>query len=130
MKIVTAAVVERNGKFLIARRAADQKLAGSWEFPGGKVEPGESLQECLERELLEELGVRSVAGEVLVESLYHYYHGEFLLKAIKVDLLDYQFQLTAHDEIRWLLSEEILTLDLAPADVPIAKFLQEKRHAD
>ena len=128
MKIVTAAVAERNGQFLIARRAPDQKLAGSWEFPGGKVEPGESLQQCLERELLEELGVHSVAGEVLTESLYRYDHGEFLLKAIRVDLIDDQFQLAVHDQIRWLTAEELLKLDLAPADIPIAEFLRRGRH--
>ncbi len=128
MKIVTAAVAERHGHFLIARRAPDQKLAGSWEFPGGKVDPGESLQQCLERELLEELGVRSVAGDVLTESFYRYAHGEFLLKAIKVELLDDRFQLVVHDQIRWLPPEELLKLDLAPADVPIAEFLREGCH--
>lgn len=128
MKIVTAAVAERGGHFLIARRAPDQKLAGAWEFPGGKVEPGESLQQCLERELLEELGVHSVAGHVLTESLYRYDHGEFLLKAIKVDLLGDQFHLTAHDQIRWLPAEELLKLDLAPADIPIAEFLRGRQH--
>ena len=124
MKIVTAAVAERDGQFLIARRAPDQKLAGAWEFPGGKVEPGESLQQCLERELLEELGVHSVASHVITESLYRYEHGEFLLKAIKVDLLSEQFHLTAHDEIRWLPADELLKLDLAPADIPIAEFIR------
>lgn len=130
MKIVTAAVAERDGQFLIARRAPDQKLAGAWEFPGGKVEPGESLQQCLERELLEELGVHSVAGAVLTESLYRYDHGEFLLKAIKVDLLDDQFLLTAHDQIRWLPAEDLLKLDLAPADIPIAEFLRGGLHVN
>lgn len=130
MKIVTAAVIECNGQFLIARRAPDQKLAGAWEFPGGKVEPGESLQQCLERELLEELGVRSIAGAVLTESHYQYDHGEFLLKAIKVTLLNDQFQLTAHDQICWLPAIELLKLDLAPADIPIAEFLLEGRHAN
>lgn len=127
MKIVTAAVAERDGQFLIARRAPDQKLAGAWEFPGGKVDPGESLQQCLERELLEELGVRCMAGAVLTESFYRYDHGEFLLKAIKVDLLDDQFQLAVHDQICWLSAEELLKLDLAPADIPIAEFLQGGR---
>lgn len=56
MITVTCAIVENQGKILIARRAEDQKLAGKWEFPGGKVEDGESPEECLKRELNEEFG--------------------------------------------------------------------------
>ena len=68
MKIVTAAIVQDNGRYLIARRRLGEKLAGMWEFPGGKVEFGESLPECLKRELMEELGVKADVGEVLAES--------------------------------------------------------------
>jgi 8-oxo-dGTP diphosphatase len=123
MKIVTAAVIQKGGRYLIARRAAGEKLAGYWEFPGGKVEGDETLQACLERELLEELRVRSVADRVLVESHYSYAHGEFLLKALAVRLIDSDFALTVHDEVRWLSPYEILALELAPADIPIAEFL-------
>ena len=56
MTIVTCAIIEKEGNVLIARRAVDQKLAGKWEFPGGKVEDGESPEECLKREIEEELG--------------------------------------------------------------------------
>ena len=125
MKIVTAAIIENKGLFLIARRAHDQKLAGMWEFPGGKVEPGETLQECLKREITEELGVNAIVGEVLTESHYKYQHGEILLVALKTELKSQEVRLTVHDEFRWLTPGQILDLDLAPADIPIAKFLKE-----
>lgn len=68
MKTVTAAIVVRDRHVFLARRAVDQKLAGFWEFPGGKLEGDETLRECLVRELREELGVSSTAGTVLRES--------------------------------------------------------------
>ena len=62
MTSVTCAILEKNGKILIARRAPDQKLDGKWEFPGGKVEDGESPAECLKRELAEEFGIQAEVG--------------------------------------------------------------------
>jgi 8-oxo-dGTP diphosphatase len=123
MKVVTAAIITRNSKLLVARRAANQKLPGFWEFPGGKVEIGETLQACLERELLEELGVSAIASEVLMGSRYDYEHGAILLVAIQAELLSLDFRLTVHDEIRWVPPEDMLQLKLAPADIPIARFL-------
>ena len=61
MKRVSAALIEQRGEFLIARRSVQDTLGGFWEFPSGKVEKGETPQECLEREILEELGVESTA---------------------------------------------------------------------
>jgi len=75
MQTVAAAIIIRDRCVLLTRRGPDEKLAGYWEFPGGKVEDGESLDACLERELQEELGVQSCAGDVLMECKYHYEHG-------------------------------------------------------
>ena len=63
-KIVTAAIVLQDNKVLLTRRALGQSLEGYWEFPGGKVEEGESLQECLKREIFEELGVQVMLGNI------------------------------------------------------------------
>ena len=71
---VTFAIIEKAGKILIARRASDQKLAGKWEFPGGKVEDGESPEECLKRELEEEFGVQVEVGEFIYSNKHHYDH--------------------------------------------------------
>ena len=69
---VTCALIESEGKILIARRAADQKLAGKWEFPGGKVEDKESPEECLKRELEEEFGIQVEVGEFIASNTNHY----------------------------------------------------------
>ena len=70
MKTVTAAVAYKEGTVLLTRRAPSEKLPGYWEFPGGKVDDGESLEECLQRQLCEELSVNSMVGPVLCESIY------------------------------------------------------------
>jgi 8-oxo-dGTP diphosphatase len=69
---VVAAVVERDGRVLIGRRRPDQSHPLQWEFPGGKVEPGESPAQALERELEEELGIRDAAGEEIARYEYTY----------------------------------------------------------
>ena len=81
---VTCAIIENEGKILIARRAADQKLAGKWEFPGGKVEDGESPEECLKRELEEEFGIQVEVGEFITSNNHHYDHISIELLAFHV----------------------------------------------
>jgi mutator protein MutT len=70
--IVLAAVVEEDGAFLLTRRLKGTHLAGTWEFPGGKCEPGESHEACLRRELIEELGVESIVGEEIFTITHAY----------------------------------------------------------
>ena len=71
---VAAAVIARDGLIMAARKRAGLHLAGYWEFPGGKIEPGETPEECLRRELWEEFGVRGEIGTFLGESTYSYGH--------------------------------------------------------
>lgn len=128
MKTVTAAIIIKGDSVLIARRDPFQKLSGYWEFPGGKVENGESLVECLRRELLEELGVESELGEVLAKSEYHYEHGSFLLIGIYANLKSDELILTVHDQVKWVPIANLLQYRLAPADIPIAIKIQEACH--
>ena len=121
MKIVTAAIIRSGEKLLIARRKIGQKLEGYWEFPGGKIEEGESPQECLIRELFEEFGISTLVGEVLTESEYHYDHGAIKLLALDVTEVNGELVLTVHDSIEWVTADTILDYKLAPADIPIAK---------
>jgi 8-oxo-dGTP diphosphatase len=125
MKTVTAAIAIKNKHVFLARRAQDQKLAGFWEFPGGKVEPDETLQECLIRELQEEFGVPSTAGAVLCESTFHYDHGSIRLVGIETEFGSTDFQPTVHDRLDWVPLEQVLHKQLAPADIPLAEFIVE-----
>jgi 8-oxo-dGTP diphosphatase len=121
MKQVAAAVIHRDGKFLITRRAPDEKLAGMWEFPGGKLESGETPQTCIMRELFEELGVESDAGEILTTSVFTYPGGTIELIAIMVSLRTTMLELRVHDLAEWVPPHELLGYELAPADIPIAE---------
>jgi 8-oxo-dGTP diphosphatase len=125
-KPVAAAVVHLNGKILITRRAPGEKLAGMWEFPGGKLEHEETAQECITRELREELGVESVAGEILISTTYTYPGGTIELFAIVVKLQSTQFTLQVHDLFEWVQPKELLRYELAPADIPIAEEIIRK----
>jgi 8-oxo-dGTP diphosphatase len=122
--------VSNLGRYLIARRKIGEKLAGMWEFPGGKVEVGESLQECLKREMLEELNVDADVGDVIAESHYKYDHGEILLVAMDTKLSSKELRLTVHDQVEWLHPDQLLKLNLAPADIPIARFLLERTNGN
>lgn len=112
-------------RVLVVLRAPGRALAGAWEFPGGKVEPGESLQECLVRELMEELGLRTRIGDIVTTSEYHYAHGSIQLVAMNATVLGGTVRLTVHDEVKWLLPADVAALPLAPADIPIAAKLVE-----
>lgn len=122
-KIVTAAIVRRAGKILLTRRGPGDKFQGYWEFPGGKLESGESLQECLEREMSEELGISSTAGPVLCSSEFTYDHGSITLLALETTITSESFVPTVHDRIEWVDPDELLTYKLLPADIPVAEFI-------
>ena len=116
----------KDGAILVVRRAPGEKLSGYWEFPGGKVEPDETDQECLRRELEEELGIDVEVGDFIEESHYVYDHGEFLLRAFDVTQLTREIKLHVHDELAWLAPDQLTSMKLAPADIPIAKLLAKK----
>lgn len=120
MKTVTAAIIIEDDRVLLTRRGPDEKLAGYWEFPGGKVEDGESLEECLKREIHEELGLYTDIGDVLAQSEYRYDHGSFRLVAMQTNILSGEIRLNVHDLVEWVPIQELLTFNLAPADIPIA----------
>ncbi len=126
MTIVTAAIIEKDSKVLLARRKSDQKLAGKWEFPGGEVEDGESPEECLKRELEEEFGIQAEVGEYITSNKHHYDHISIELIAFHVTYISGSFELVDHEEIQWAKPEELLDYDLAEADIPIAFDLLRK----
>lgn len=126
MKEVTAAIITNKDKILIAQRAKNENLAGKWEFPGGKIEKEETPEQCLKREIEEELELNIEVGEFLGESIYKYSNGEIKLMAYFSTIIDGEIHLHVHDQVKWVTIEEIDTYDFAPADIPLVEKLKNK----
>jgi 8-oxo-dGTP diphosphatase len=126
IKLVAAAVIISNGKVLLARRKQGDSHQGFWEFPGGAVEPGETLEECLARELMEELGVAAVIGEEIARNAHRSSRGAMDLVALRARVASEEFRLTAHDAIEWADPRDLGRYRLAPADMPIAEALRRR----
>ena len=117
---VTAAILEKDRKILIAKRKiGDELFAGLWEFPGGKVEKGETPKECMARELREELDIEVEVGELITSNKHKYPHGIFELLAYRVKHISGKIILNAHDEIKWVTADEMSNFEFPPADIPI-----------
>ncbi len=125
MKDVTAAIILNNKRVLITRRAPDQPHPLRWEFPGGKVEKDETYEECLIRELKEELGVSATIVKFFLRSQHIYSEGEICLMSFLVDISNQSIRLAVHDRYEWAPVAELLNYDLLPADIPIAEKLKE-----
>ncbi len=122
-KEVTAAVIERDGRILLLRRAPGQKCEGLWEFPGGKTEAGETPEACLERELREELSISGHTREHIIDSPYSYPGGRINLRAYRFDWTAGELRLSVHDALAWCQPAELTSYALSPADIPIAQHL-------
>jgi 8-oxo-dGTP diphosphatase len=123
--MVTAAVIERDGRVLIAKRKNGWRFAGKWEFPGGKIEPNETPEECLRRELREELGIETEIGNFFCSSTYAYPHATVQLLVYRAFHVSGEYTLYDHQEIRWVLPEDLLQYDFPEADnLVIEKLIQ------
>ena len=121
--VVSAGIIINDGKILAAQRSHDDELSYKWEFPGGKQEPNENIEQCLERELHEEFGVECKVSSYLGESNYQYPNKKIQLKAFFVDHKAGEFQLNVHANIKWIPVDELITLDWAPADIELVSQL-------
>ncbi len=121
---VTAAILRREGKILLARRPSKGLLGGMWEFPGGKVEPGESLEKCLEREIREELGTDIRVGENF--GIYHhaYTHFRITLHAFICELTEGEPAPIEAAELVWVFPSDLLDYPMGKVDRQIAGRLQ------
>jgi len=117
---VAAAIIVEAGRVLVTRRGPGRSMAGLWEFPGGKLEPRETPQACIVRELAEELAIEAEAGEVLAESVHVGAGGAIKLIAVAVRRLSGRLVLSEHDACLWATADDLHALPLAPADVPVA----------
>ena len=107
----------------VARRPEGKALAGGWEFPGGKIEAGETQEAALEREIQEELEIQIEVGEALPASSYDYDFGTVVLYPYRASIVSGVINLTEHPEGRWVSREDLPNLNWVPADIPIMQAL-------
>jgi mutator protein MutT len=122
--VVAAAVTDADGRVLIAQRPPGKHMAGSWEFPGGKLEPGESRAEGLSRELKEELGITIRCPRPLIRVRHTYPYGEVLIDMWVVSRYDGEPRGLDGQALRWCSQAEFVEVDLLPADKPIVAALR------
>jgi len=120
--LVTAAIVEDHGRYFVTRRQKGAHLEGLWEFPGGKCEPGESLVECLRRELQEELGTDVEIGAEVFTVTHHYPDRSVELHFLSCTFLSAPVALLGQ-EMRWVAREELMSLKFPPADDELIRAL-------
>lgn len=119
---VIAAVIRRDGRYLVGRRPDEKRHGGLWEFPGGKVDPGESWLEAAHRELAEELGMGAVAvGELLLS--VHDDGSPFVIHFVEVEATGDPTALE-HTAVGWYTPDEMADLPLAPADAHFVRGLR------
>ena len=120
--VVTAAVVEIEGRFLVTRRQKGVHFEGFWEFPGGKCDRDEALKACLARELFEELDVPSRIGEELFATTYTYPDRSVELHFFRCELLG-EPRPALGQEMRWVRREDLAALEFPPADAELIRIL-------
>ena len=122
IKQIAAGIIIHNGKVLLAQRKKGKDLEFKWELPGGKLEEGETLQECLCRELIEELNLKVIVKNLFLKSEYIYDFGGFVLNTFIAECPDPNITKTdAHEQYKWVEPQDLLKYDLAPADIPIVE---------
>lgn len=128
MKTVAAAVMERDGRILACRRRTDQVHAGKWEFPGGKVEPGEEIADALRRELREELGIEARIGPEITRYEYAYPGKKpLLLVFYRVTQWTGEIEFDQFWEARWEPPQNLPNLDFLEGDVDFVQTLAHRR---
>jgi 8-oxo-dGTP diphosphatase len=127
MITVIAAIIHHQGQLLIARRASHKSLAGFWEFPGGKLEFGETAEMCLIREIYEELQIRITVEDFFCTTTHNYGSFEIELQTYHCTYVTGDVQLIDHDAYDWASSLELGNYLWAPADLPIVSLLQATR---
>jgi len=123
---VTAAVIHQNNEVLIARRPSQGLLGGLWEFPGGKIESGETLPECLTREIQEEMGIEIQVGQPFGVYQHGYTHFKVTLHAFCCQLIQGEPQALQASEIRWVPHDTLVNFPMGKIDRQIARRLIEQ----
>lgn len=118
---VACALIEKEGLLLAAQRSATMNLPLKWEFPGGKIEAGESPEACLHRELREEMEISVEIGRALLPCTHHYADFTVTLYPFLCQLATAEIVLREHAAMQWVEPAELMTLDWAAADLPVIR---------
>jgi 8-oxo-dGTP diphosphatase len=122
MKQVVAALIVRENKILICQRTRHQTMPLKWEFPGGKIEPGEAPKQALHRELEEELGIRATIGRKVANIRHDYNSGSSVeLQFFLVEEFAGEIQNRIFQDVRWAGKEEMPDYDFLDADITLVK---------
>jgi 8-oxo-dGTP diphosphatase len=124
--LVVAAIIKKQNKYLIAKRASHMAHGGRWEFPGGKSEEGESPEIALERELFEELNIKTQIGPYIMSVTHDYENFKIELMAYEATHLSGDFTLSEHDEIAWVTAAQMKAYHMSEADLSIINHLMLK----
>jgi 8-oxo-dGTP diphosphatase len=116
---VTCAIIEKNGCVLAAQRSCTMAMPLKWEFPGGKIKPGETPEHCLCREIAEELAVKVAVHHALAEKTHAYPEFTITLYPFVCSIISGTISLREHAAVIWLPREELASLDWADADRPV-----------
>ncbi len=124
--IVVAALIKKEDKILIAKRSTgDKNVLEKWEFPGGKVEKDEDEKVAIEREIKEEFELKIKAEKYITNNICNYPTKVVDLRLYRCKYISGDFKLHDHSEYVWVDANNILDYDLAPADIPLAKYIKE-----
>lgn len=122
--LVVAALIKKDNNVLIARRSTgDENVLGKWEFPGGKVESNETEEHAIEREIKEEFELDIKANKYITNNVCEYPTKIVDLRLYECEYISGEFKLHDHSEYKRVNINELLNYDLAPADIPLAKYI-------
>ena len=123
INVVAGIIFRDDGKFLIAQRNLNKNQGGLWEFPGGKLEPGETCEEALAREIREEMAADIEVLECVGENIHHYPEKDIRLMFYKAKLLSDDVTLLEHEDCRWITKEDKNKFEFAGADVKVFEMI-------